>query len=90
MSKSGSKYTYTELATGSSDNFKKYNIYDMAGNVWEWTTGHNINGTQMFVIPRGGGFLDDGTANPVVRVYGTDEFTSYYFYIGFRVVLYIQ
>ncbi len=27
-----------ELATGSSEDFKAYNIYDMAGNMWEWTT----------------------------------------------------
>ncbi len=36
-----------ELATGASDDFKAYNIYDMAGNMWEWTTetGTNSNGT---------------------------------------------
>ena len=28
---------YIELATGASDDFKIYNIYDMAGNMWEWT-----------------------------------------------------
>ena len=27
-----------ELATGSSEDFKAYNIYDLAGNMWEWTT----------------------------------------------------
>ncbi len=29
---------YTELATGICDDFKVYNIYDLAGNMWEWTT----------------------------------------------------
>ena len=42
-----------ELATGASEDFKNYNIYDMAGNMWEWTTAHNINGNDMFVVPRG-------------------------------------
>ena len=42
-----------ELPTGASEDFKNYNIYDMAGNMWEWTTGHNINGETMFVVPRG-------------------------------------
>ena len=44
-----------ELATGSSDSFKNYNIYDMAGNMWEWTTGHNIGSDDktMFVVLRG-------------------------------------
>ena len=27
-----------ELATGLSEDFKAYNIYDLAGNMWEWTT----------------------------------------------------
>ncbi len=42
-----------ELPTGSSEDFKNYNIYDMAGNMWEWTTGHNINGETMFNVARG-------------------------------------
>ena len=91
MSKTGSsKYIYTELATGSSDDFKKYNIYDMAGNMWEWTTGHNINKDQMFVVPRGGSFNDHGAANPVVRANGSDGFTTFHIHVGFRVVLYVK
>ena len=42
-----------ELPTGASEDFKNYNIYDMAGNMWEWTTGHNINDETMFIVPRG-------------------------------------
>ncbi len=44
-----------ELETGASEDFKNYNIYDMAGNMWEWTTAHNINETKtnMFAVPRG-------------------------------------
>ena len=42
-----------ELPTGASEDFKNYNIYDMAGNMWEWTTGHSINNETMFVVARG-------------------------------------
>ena len=42
-----------ELPTGASEDFKNYNIYDMAGNMWEWTTGHNIKNETMFIIARG-------------------------------------
>ena len=42
-----------ELPTGASEDFNNYNIYDMAGNMWEWTTGHNIKNETMFVVPRG-------------------------------------
>ncbi len=83
-----------ELSTGASEDFKKYNIYDMAGNMWEWTTGHNIvttdNNTQMFVVPRGGSFHAHGTDSPVVRARGDDALTVCDFRDGFRVVLYIE
>ncbi len=79
-----------ELATGSSDDFKLYNIYDMAGNMWEWTTGHNIHNNQMFVVPRGGSFDGNGATLPVVRAHGFDEFTHYGINVGFRVVLYVK
>ena len=62
----------------------------MAGNMWEWTTGHNINNNQMFVVPRGGSFSDYGTTYPVVRADGSDGFTYYNFSVGFRVVLYVK
>ncbi len=81
---------YIELATGSSDDFKLYNIYDMAGNMWEWTTGHNIHDNQMFVVLRGGGFEINGATFPVVRAHGSDIITRYFIYVSFRVVLYVK
>ena len=34
----GSGNNRLELATGMCEDFKAYNIYDLAGNMWEWTT----------------------------------------------------
>ena len=79
-----------ELSTGASDDFKRYNIYDMAGNMWEWTTGHNISNGQMFLVLRGGSFYEDGATPPVVRAKGGDELTHCYISVGFRVVLYVK
>ena len=86
----GSGTAGIELATGASDDFKRYNIYDMAGNVFEWTTDHNILNDQFFVTCRGGSFTDGGTSSTVVVASGSDNFTRYGFHIGFRVVLYIN
>ena len=79
-----------ELATGASDDFKVYNIYDMAGNMWEWTTSHTIKGENMFVVPRGGSSFSDGATESVVHANGWDVLTSCDFSIGFRVVLYVN
>ncbi len=80
-----------ELATGASDDFKVYNIYDMAGNMWEWTTSHTIKGKEMFVVPRGGSFSgDDGSACPVVHANGHNWLTDGLINVGFRVVLYVK
>ena len=34
----GTNINFLELATGICEDFKAYNIYDLAGNMWEWTT----------------------------------------------------
>ncbi len=83
--------TRIELATGVCNDFKAYNIYDMAGNVWEWTTAHNIKDSTMYVILRGGSFKYAGNECPVVHAEGDDTLKSAYSMItGFRVVLYMK
>ena len=74
-----------ELATGSSDDFKAYNIYDMAGNMWEWTT----ETSNSYVALRGGSFNHSGSSYPVVRANGNDTVGACHVNIGFRVVLYL-
>ena len=74
------------LSTGASETFSKQGIYDLAGNVWEWTLEYTSNWNLTCAI-RGGDCSYDGITNPAAyRVgYGT---TNYYYDIGFRVSLF--
>ena len=88
-------YNYTirkELATGSAEETKINNIYDMAGNMWEWTTetGKPDGGNTVRAVLRGGSFNGDGSNNPVSHRNGDVATSGFYVLIGFRVVLYIQ
>ena len=85
-----------EIATGSSDNTRTNNIYDLAGNMWEWTTEtkirkNNSNSTDStFAVLRGGCFSNAGYDNPVVFRHGNITAISTGVHIGFRTVLYIK
>ena len=75
----------TKRTAGFSENWKTKNIYDLAGNVWEWTS---ETSSSDFVY-RGGGYHLDGSADPVsgrgsYRASGTADS------IGFRPRLYIK
>ena len=74
------------LSTGASDTFSKQGIYDLAGNVWEWT----LEYTSDYSYPcayRGGGYSNYGGYDPAVGRYinGT---TDYLVNFGFRGALY--
>ena len=74
------------LTTGASDYTKKMNIYDFAGNEWEWT----LEKTSIPDVPcayRGGSYYDYGSnSSASYRDYGftTDSYDN----IGFRSALY--
>ena len=90
--------TRIEIPTGSYDGFKLKNIYDLAGNMWEWTTevGDPMDAVQatngsLFAVFRGGSFNYDGTNNPLCCRYGDNNSSTVMDVdIGFRVVLYIK
>ena len=54
------------LTTGASDACKKMNIYDLAGNVWEWTLEYTAN-TSIPCDNRGGCYGYVGSDGPVSR-----------------------
>ncbi len=74
-----------ELATGASDDFKAYNLYDVAGNMWEWTTEQS---TDNHTVLRGGSFINDGSDDPASRSHGVGVGGTGISF-GFRVVLYM-
>ena len=72
------------IKTGSNENYQMKNIYDMAGNVWEWT----MEVCYAVRVCRGGDCNDTGSDSPVtnrdVNSPGNSDRN-----IGFRVALYV-
>ena len=75
------------VETGSNDRWKKKNIYDMAGNVWEYTTEEN-GVHELTHIARGGGYLNEGENYSILSRGFTEDGPNDA--IGFRVVLYLK
>lgn len=73
------------LTTGSNVVFSKQNIFDFAGNAWEWTL-ENTNDSANTCVLRGGSF-EDTTENKAN--YRGNSYSSFSYYsVGFRVTIY--
>ncbi len=77
----------SSITTGSNENYKVKNIYDMAGNVWEWTMEVFISGTISARVLRGCGYNTEGGACVSYRGNGFPYESREIF--GFRLVLYL-
>ena len=73
------------LTTGASDSFKAKNIFDLAGNVYEWTMEAGSSTNRVY---RGGSYSSDGSSYPAsFRLDSTPTHSSRSF--GFRSALYL-
>lgn len=83
-------YHYGIKTTAISEDIKKKNLYDVAGNLWEWTQEASYaNSTVESYILRGGTFFDSYSDAPACyRVRSTTTHTDTNF--GFRPALYIK
>ena len=73
------------IYTGSNDNYAVKNIYDMAGNVFEWTMESYFT---YYRVNRGGNYKLNGSDGPSsIRNGGNPTISGYN--LGFRVTLYV-
>lgn len=73
------------INTGSNENYKVKNIYDMAGNVFEWTMEAYSTSNR---VPRGGGYNSTGSGYPASSRSGSGPSSSPA-NGGFRLALYV-
>ncbi|MBR0490868.1 MAG: hypothetical protein IJJ82_02340 [Clostridia bacterium] len=78
---SGTKIAYT---TGVTTRNMVLNIFDLAGNVWEYTLEGNNNNC----VLRGGGYQNDGNNNAAMAKHRSYRIGAQYTDFGFRVTLF--
>ncbi len=72
------------LTTGATEVAKLQNIYDIAGNVWEWT--REFYDTDDSCVSRGGSYTNFGSGN-IAKYRSNDNTSAYSHDIGFRIGL---
>ena len=91
-------YTYGELlTTGASRQTEKYHIFDVAGNVLEWTdeaslckAGNTNETNDQYRVLRGGNCILGYEDQPACYRHGGNIVSYTHPFIGFRVVLYLK
>ena len=100
-STNGEKRSHTLLTTGASEKVKKMNLYDVAGNLWEWTdeASYEYKGsnTTLSATPdcntfmiRGGSFDNFHDSSFSVCSRANCQVVNSSTSLGFRIVLYIK
>lgn len=74
------------ITSGGNSGMCRQNIYDLAGNLSEWTYNVILSNTT-YIGGNGGDYLSDGT-NATANYYGTYDTLSGLKQVGFRVTLY--
>ena len=74
------------LSTGASETFCKHGIYDLAGNVWEWTLEYASSLSNPCALR--GGYYDNFGSYVPATIRSNLNTTNFRNNIGFRVVLY--
>ena len=77
------------LSVGASDETKKMNIYDFAGNEWEWTLEHATSWSNNSCTNRGGNYNSESSYSPA-SYRNSNEITSSYYSVGFRSTFYLK
>ena len=73
--------------SGASEAFRQKNIYDLAGNVWEWTMEMYKDEER---VNRGGDMYNPGNESPASYRNNTPAQTENNTHLGFRIALYIK
>ena len=79
----------TRIPSGAYEGANANNVFDLAGNVLDWTLESNGSGTGYYRCVRGGSYGYDGSSRPAAdRINGSPVYG--YDYYGLRCALYIK
>ena len=85
MTETKAQSTSTRIPAGSAEYTKANNVYDMAGNVWDWTTEANSTDNRVY---RGGFYYNYGDVYPASN--RSSNYPSDTVFYGCRSVLWIK